>query len=400
VDNSAFISYRRDASAYLARAIFQDLRAHDIDVFMDVESINAGQFNKIIVSQIAARPYFLLLLTPGTLERCKEPIDWLRNEIEQALTTKRQIVLLHTPKFDFEDINRFLESEVAAEIKLFNAVDVPHNYFEAAMDRLRTRFLIPIDLPSTPAPQVDSEAVQKNLAQIAAEPKVTQEQLSAQEYFERALARPESEVDGIIADYTEALRLNPQYADAYNNRSTAFLDKGDIEQAIADCDAALRLDPQLASAYINRANALVDKGDIEKAVDDYYEAIRLDPDAYIAYFNRGNVFFDEGDVSEAIDDHSEAIRINPNYSEAYFNRAVAFESRGDNEHAIADYTESIRLYPERASAYYNRGNVYLDLGDFDSAIADYDKALQLDPGHEGAQNNRQLALRTSKTDHI
>src|ERR1041385_1523996 len=124
MDNSVFISYRRDASEYLARAIYQDLHTHDIDVFMDVESINAGQFNKIIENQIAARPYFLLLLTPGTLERCKQPIDWLRLEIEQAMATKRQIVLLNTPKFSFGDIDQYLEPALAKELKLFNSVDV------------------------------------------------------------------------------------------------------------------------------------------------------------------------------------------------------------------------------------------------------------------------------------
>src|SRR5579859_1212899 len=134
-DNSVFISYRRDASAYLARAIFQDLRDHDIDTFMDVESIDQGQFDTIILNQIAARPYFLLLLTPGTMERCKEPKDWLRREIGEALRLGRKIVLINTPQFQFGDLGAYLERDVAAELGRFNAVDVPHSYFEAAMDK-------------------------------------------------------------------------------------------------------------------------------------------------------------------------------------------------------------------------------------------------------------------------
>ena len=62
MDNRAFISYRRDLSAFVARAFFQDLRANGIDVFMDVESIDAGQFDTVILNQIAARPYFLVIL--------------------------------------------------------------------------------------------------------------------------------------------------------------------------------------------------------------------------------------------------------------------------------------------------------------------------------------------------
>ena len=75
MDNRAFISYRRDLSAFVARAVFQDLRANGIDVFMDVESIDAGQFDTVILDQIAARPYFLVIFTPGSLERCTNPLD-------------------------------------------------------------------------------------------------------------------------------------------------------------------------------------------------------------------------------------------------------------------------------------------------------------------------------------
>src|SRR5579871_2792729 len=99
VSTSVFISYRRDASAFMARAVFQDLRSHGIDVFMDVESIDSGRFDQIILNQIAARPYFLLILTPGTLDRCVEPDDWVRREIEEAMRLNRVIIPLTTPNF-------------------------------------------------------------------------------------------------------------------------------------------------------------------------------------------------------------------------------------------------------------------------------------------------------------
>ncbi|MCC7450371.1 MAG: hypothetical protein IT324_23330, partial [Anaerolineae bacterium] len=86
MNNSVFISYRRSVSSYIARAVFQDLRYNSIDAFMDVESIDSGQFDTIILNQIAARPYFLVILTPGTLDRCNEPGDWLLREIDHAIS--------------------------------------------------------------------------------------------------------------------------------------------------------------------------------------------------------------------------------------------------------------------------------------------------------------------------
>jgi hypothetical protein len=105
--NAVFISYRRDVGGILAMALYQHLADHGLDAFYDIESIRAGQFDTIILNQIAARPYFLLVLTPGTLERCGEPTDWVRREIEQALATQRVIVPAYTPNFDFGDFGRF-----------------------------------------------------------------------------------------------------------------------------------------------------------------------------------------------------------------------------------------------------------------------------------------------------
>ena len=57
------------------------------------------------------------------------------------------------------------------------------------------------------------------------------------------------EHDKAIADYTEAIRLNPKYAEAYYNRGVAYEDKGEHDKAIADFTEAIRLDPKYAKAY-------------------------------------------------------------------------------------------------------------------------------------------------------
>src|SRR5260370_25919975 len=188
--NSVFISYRRNASGYAARAVFDDLTAHGIDTFLDIESIDSGEFETIILNQIAARPYFLVILGPGCLERCAEPGDWLRREIERAINLDRMIVPLLTSAFDFNAAyaKPYLAGQLA-KLPSYNAVNVPLDYFEAAMDRLRTRFL-KTDLPTTPTPPAERAAVQQKIEQAKAKPSVTPKQLSAQDYVERGLARP------------------------------------------------------------------------------------------------------------------------------------------------------------------------------------------------------------------
>ena len=55
-----------------------------------------------------------------------------------------------------------------------------------------------------------------------------------------------------IGEYDEAIRLDPQDADAYNNRGVSYENLGQFQRAIQDHDEAIRLDPQPALAYSNR----------------------------------------------------------------------------------------------------------------------------------------------------
>ena len=343
--NSVFISYRRDASAHLARAIFQDLRAHTVDVFMDVENIDAGQFGQIILGQIAARPYFLLLLTPGTLERCKEPKDWLRREIEQAMRLKRQIVLLHTPNFRFEDLEKYLEPIIGEELRLFNSIDVPHDYFNAAMERLRERFLKPIELPTTPTPKADRATVQEKIDEVTARPRVTTGQLSAQVYFERAMARNNNSNEE-LADYDQAIRLNPKFSEAFNSRGAVRYSRGDLSGAIADYDQAISVNPKFTKAYYNRGIAHIARGELEEAIADNSAALYLDPDYAEAYNNRGNARRLKGELDEAIADYDEAIQINPKYAAAYKNRGIAYDAKGDTGMASINFQAALALKPD------------------------------------------------------
>ncbi len=141
VDRTVFLSYRRDVSQHIARSVFLDLRHHDYDVFMDVESINSGTFDTIILDQIVARAHFVLVLTHGSLDRCVNENDWLRIEIEHAIDLQRNIVPLLFDGFTFDARTQQLLTGRLAELPRYNGVTVPHEYFDAAMERLRSRFL-------------------------------------------------------------------------------------------------------------------------------------------------------------------------------------------------------------------------------------------------------------------
>ena len=191
-----------------------------------------------------------------------------------------------------------------------------------------------------------------------------------------------------INAYDKAIKLKPDYANAYNNRGSAKDELGQPEAALADYNEAIRLDPDMANAYNNRGITKDTLGQPEAALADYNEAIRLKPALAEAYSNRGNVKSGLGQPEAALADYDEAIRLKPALAEAYNNRGNVKSGLGQPEAALADYDEAIRLKPDYTDAYNGRGNVKSGLGQSEAALADYNEAIRLEPALAEAYNNR------------
>jgi tetratricopeptide (TPR) repeat protein len=187
----------------------------------------------------------------------------------------------------------------------------------------------------------------------------------------------------------EAIRLEPDYAtEAYHNRGVAYADLKDYSRAIQDYDQALRLKPDFADAYTGRGIAYNKLGQHQRAIEDFDQALRLKPDDALAYHNRGDAYLDLKNYSRAIQDYSRAIRLKPDDASAFYNRGVAYAELRDYSRAIHDYDQALRLKPDHELAYNNRGAEYHKLGQHQRAIEDFDQALRLNPESAVAYYNR------------
>jgi len=210
VEKTVFISYRR-TNVYMALAVFQDLTRHGYDVFFDFTGIPSGDFETVILENIRARAHFLVILTPSALGRCGEPDDWLRREIEAALDSRRNIVPIMFEGFDFS--SPAIASQLAGKLsalKRYNALPVPAAYFLAAMERLRERFLnVPLDAVLHPASLPAREAAMDEQAAACAAPAVSEEDLKAEEWFQRGYFA--EDLDERLRCYDQAIRLKPTF---------------------------------------------------------------------------------------------------------------------------------------------------------------------------------------------
>jgi tetratricopeptide (TPR) repeat protein len=115
-------------------------------------------------------------------------------------------------------------------------------------------------------------------------------------YLNRCLAQYDKRAwDEALSDCSKAIEIDPKVAQAFIKRgfvwqargaknAPASFDrgyvwqaKGEYDKVIADYNEAIRLDPKLVRAFVNRGSAWLIKGDNDKAIADYDEAIRLDP---------------------------------------------------------------------------------------------------------------------------
>ena len=414
IEKTLFISYRRTNVAW-ALAVYQNLTHHGYDVFFDYSGIGSGDFESVILENIKSRAHFLVLLTPSALERCNEPGDWLRREIETALDSQRNAVPLMLDGFDFK--TPLIASQLTGSLealKHYDALSVPPDFFDEAMARLRSKYLtVSLDAVPHPASRAAQRGATEQKAAANAAPAVQKEELTAQQWFERAYATTDAgeklrlyseairlkldyveafnnrgttrgakgDTDGALEDYNEAIRLKPDYADAINNRGTTRGDQGDVEGALQDYNEAIRLRPDYAEAFSNRGIARRVKGDVEGALQDYNEAIRLKPDFEIAFNNRGFARQAKGDIEGALKDCNEAIRLKPDYAAAFDTRATARRAIGDTDGALKDYNEAIRLKPDLAIAFFNRAIARGDQGDTEGALKDYNEAIRLKPDY-------------------
>lgn len=131
-DYQIFISYRRDGGEDLAGRISDTLKGFGYLVFYDVESMRSGKFNRQIYAAIDSCEDVLLILPPRGLDRCKDEGDWVRLEIEYAISRGKNIIPVMMRGFEFP---KDLPASIAS-IGDYEAVKVYSEYFSASIDRM------------------------------------------------------------------------------------------------------------------------------------------------------------------------------------------------------------------------------------------------------------------------
>ncbi|MBI5522820.1 MAG: trypsin-like peptidase domain-containing protein [Desulfarculus sp.] len=113
-------------------------------------------------------------------------------------------------------------------------------------------------------------------------------QAKALAHYNRGIAHSHlSQLGKSLADFNQALQLDPNLAAAYNNRGMVHYRLSQFDKAVDDLDAAIRLGPNSSAAYYNRSFPLAAQGKTAQAIGDLEQALKLSPGNDV-YRNRLN----------------------------------------------------------------------------------------------------------------
>ena len=243
--------------------------------------------------------------------------------------------------------------------------------------------------------------------------------------------------DGLIGELTEVITFNSDSAAAYYGRGCAFLANGSPDLALGDLTDAIRLDPDYQEAFRERARAYTAVGNhAQETIDDCLRAIRLNPKCDVAYETLGAAYASSlaPDFAKAIAAYKEALKLNhnlaseiePQMAAAYWNWALTLDRAGQVDEAKDKLYRAIALDPnakydarwvqeeqktllsagvprtfgpqEQVRGYsgvvklIDQASAFLKQGQFDDAIKTFSLALQIDPKNYAARYGHGLAF--------
>ncbi|MBE9048452.1 DnaJ domain-containing protein [Pleurocapsales cyanobacterium LEGE 10410] len=152
---------------------------------------------------------------------------------------------------------------------------------------------------------------------------------TAQDFYQRGTCHAQTkEYQPAIDDYTQAIKLNPQFVDAYLKRCEMRYKLGDNKGVLDDCHAILNIDSTVAKAYYYQGRARYSLGYAQPAIESYNLAIAQEENYPQAYYYRGIAYKELQIISSAMEDiakASELFRLQKNFGAYHRSRKIVSE---------------------------------------------------------------------------
>jgi tetratricopeptide (TPR) repeat protein len=232
-------------------------------------------------------------------------------------------------------------------------------------------------------------------------------------------------LEGAALEYGEALRLDPNFADAASNLGSALYELKRFEEALPHLEAAVTLNPSHAAAHLNLGVTLHALGRTVDGLSHAHQAVQLNPceDTILkfaglliesahgadgipyfhgliarnpsnpaAYQALGDCYVSQSLLREAAPHYWKTLQLKPDAPRAANNLGLCLAEAGFQAEAVPLYRRALEIRPDDAHVWTNLGLALHDLGETDASLECQNRALALQPGYPKALLNRSLCL--------
>ena len=183
----------------------------------------------------------------------------------------------------------------------------------------------------------------------------------------------------------------PYYGNAlqrdYFTYGIAFVEYGFLDEAQVAFERATMNQPDYAAAWFNLGTIYLNKKMYPQAVKSLGEAVRLNPNDADAWNNLGMIAGQQENYDEALKDFLAAARANPNNALAVENMMRVYRYQGRAADAQKSLTELLAKAPENANLHLAMGMALVAQRALPEARRELETAVRLQPGSSDAMND-------------
>jgi len=185
-----------------------------------------------------------------------------------------------------------------------------------------------------------------------------------------------------LQNYTNALKLDPNYIDAYFHRSIILQDFFDIKAALFDIDQAIKLcknKQYLAELLFAKGGMLLDINERKNALELFDKAIKINPDRRYR-LSKGTALSGLGkNKNEMVTYYKNLIKDFPKFPQAISNLGYIYLDNFDDTKAEEKFTESLSIDSNNPTVQNNLAMLQLNRGNFKEGWKNFESRWLVDP---------------------
>jgi tetratricopeptide (TPR) repeat protein len=189
----------------------------------------------------------------------------------------------------------------------------------------------------------------------------------------------EKRYESAINAYNQALEIQPELADTWNNRGVVLTRMQRYQEAIDSYEKATQIRPSYPDAWNNKGVVLLEMQQFPEAITCYEKAIQAKSDYADAWNNRGVALSKMQKYEEAVISYNQALSIKNDYTDAWNNLGVAFTKLENYDAAIDAYNNATKLRPDFYRIWYNKARCYALQGQIELTIENLKRSINLNP---------------------